>query len=184
MMLMGGPLRVVTVTRHVPLAEVSNRLTRREIAEAIRLTDDALPWLGCRRRRIGVCGLNPHAGEGGDIGREEITTIAPAVRAAQRRGANVAGPIPSDVIFYQAVNGAYDAVISMYHDQGLGPLKMLAFEEGINLTLGLPIVRTSPDHGTAFDIAGKGKANPSSMVAAMRLACELAGKPNPWRSGR
>lgn len=181
MMLMGGPLRVVLATRHVPLAKVPAGLNRNVVAEAIRLTSESLPWLGSRRRRIGVCGLNPHAGEGGDLGREEMDIIGPAIRAAARRGINVAGPVPSDVIFYQAIHGAYDAVVAMYHDQGLGPLKMLAFDKGINLTLGLPIVRTSPDHGTAFDIAGKGVANPGSMVEAIKLAAKLARKKNPWK---
>jgi 4-hydroxythreonine-4-phosphate dehydrogenase len=184
MMLLGGPLRVVIVTRHIPLAEVASKLTRPEISTAITLTGQALPWLGVRKARIGVCGLNPHAGEGGDLGDEESRVIAPAIRAAGKAGFPAQGPIPSDVIFHQAVQGRHDAVVAMYHDQGLAPLKMLAFETGVNLTLGLPIVRTSPDHGTAFDIAGQGIANPSSMVEAIKLAGELAGKRNPWGRGR
>jgi 4-hydroxythreonine-4-phosphate dehydrogenase len=180
MMLMGGALRVVLVTRHLPLAEVPGALTRAEITKAIELTGEALPWLGYRKPRIGVCALNPHAGEGGDLGTEESRLIAPAIKAAIRKGHRAVGPIPSDVIFHQALRGEYDAVVAMYHDQGLGPLKMLAFEKGINITLGLPLVRTSPDHGTAFDIAGKGRANPSSMVEALKLAIRLAHKRNPW----
>ncbi len=181
MMLMDHRLRVALVTRHLPLAAVPAAVTRKAVGEAIALTSDALPWLGARRRRIGVCGLNPHAGEGGDLGREEIEVIAPAIRAARRKGIDALGPLPADTAFHQALHGAYDAVIAMYHDQGLAPLKMLAFDRGINVTLGLPMVRTSPDHGTAFDIAGQGQADPSSMVEALRLALSLARKPNPWR---
>jgi 4-hydroxythreonine-4-phosphate dehydrogenase len=121
-----------------------------------------------------VCGLNPHAGEGGKIGTEELVTIVPAVKQARRRKIDAAGPLSADALFYYAYRGAYDAVVAMYHDQGLAPLKMVAFEQGVNWTLGLPFVRTSPDHGTAYDIAGKGVANPSSMVAAIRLAKQLA----------
>lgn len=182
MMLLGGDLRVLLVTRHMPLARVPGALNRITILEAIRMAHKAMPWLGCRRSSIGVCGLNPHAGDGGVLGREEITIIRPAIHAAQRLGIKVQGPIPSDTIFYQAINKQYDAVVAMYHDQGLGPLKMLAFDTGINLTLGLPIIRTSPDHGTAFDLAGRGKARESSMVAAMKLALQLAAKKNPWAS--
>ncbi|HOW97423.1 MAG TPA: 4-hydroxythreonine-4-phosphate dehydrogenase PdxA [Kiritimatiellia bacterium] len=181
MMLFGGPLRVVLATRHLPLADVARKLKRADVLEAIRITGEALPWLGCRGGRIGVCGLNPHAGDGGAIGREEITVIAPAIRAARREGFNAVGPVPADVIFRQAVRGDFDAVVAMYHDQGLGPLKMLAFETGVNVTLGLPIVRTSPDHGTAFDIAGRGRANPSSIVEAIRQAIALTRRRNPWK---
>jgi len=181
MMLFGGPLRVVLATRHLPLADVARKLKKKDVLEAIRITGEALPWLGCRRARIGVCGLNPHAGDGGAIGREEIDVIAPAIRSARRSGFNVTGPVPADVIFHRAVRGDFDAVVAMYHDQGLGPLKMLAFETGVNVTLGLPIVRTSPDHGTAFDIAGRGRANPSSMIEAVRQAIALAQRRNPWK---
>lgn len=181
MMLFGGPLRVVLVTRHLPLAAVARTLKKEDVLETLRITGEALPWLGCPRARIGVCGLNPHAGDGGAIGREEIEIISPAIRAARRIGLNVTGPVPADVIFHRAVRGEFDAVVAMYHDQGLAPLKMLAFETGVNVTLGLPIVRTSPDHGTAFDIAGQGKANPSSMIEAIRQAIALARRKNPWR---
>lgn len=181
MMLFGGPLRVILVTRHLPLARVAASLTRAEIVDAIRLAGQALPWMGFRRARIGVCALNPHAGDGGALGSEERTVIAPAIRAARRAGLNVAGPLPADAIFYHARRGAYDAVVAMYHDQGLAPLKMLAFDTGVNLTLGLPFVRTSPDHGTAFDIAGRNRADDSSMVEAIRWAARLARRPSPWR---
>ncbi|HBA85668.1 MAG TPA: 4-hydroxythreonine-4-phosphate dehydrogenase PdxA [Verrucomicrobia bacterium] len=181
MMLFGGPLRVVLATRHLPLARVASALNRTEILKVIRLTGQALPWLGCRKARIGVCGLNPHAGDGGALGHEEKDLIAPAIRTARQKGFQAEGPIPADAIFYQAVHGRYDAVIAMYHDQGLAPLKMIAFEQGVNVTLGLPIVRTSPDHGTAFDIAGKNKANPSSMIEAMQWAGRLAQRQNPWK---
>jgi 4-hydroxythreonine-4-phosphate dehydrogenase len=181
MMLFGGALRVVVVTRHIPLAAVPRALTGRAIFDAIDLTARALRWLGLRRARIAVCGLNPHAGEGGEIGREEITVIRPAVQRARRKGFDAVGPLPADTVFHQAARGDYDAVVAMYHDQGLAPLKLLAFDEGVNLTIGLPIVRTSPDHGTAFDIAGKNRANPSSMGEAMRWAVFLSGRKNPWR---
>lgn len=181
MMLFGGPLRVVLVTRHIPIADVPRVLSMGKVLEAIRLASEALPWLGWRRRRVAVCGLNPHAGDGGRIGREEIDIIRPAVRKAQREGLNAVGPIPADTVFHQAVKGQYDAVVAMYHDQGLAPLKMLAFDVGVNVTLGLPIVRTSPDHGTAFDIAGKGLANPQSMTEAIRWAAKLACRKNPWK---
>ncbi|MGD9874105.1 MAG: 4-hydroxythreonine-4-phosphate dehydrogenase PdxA [Kiritimatiellia bacterium] len=181
MMLMGGGLRVILVTRHIPLSRVAKSISKKNILESISMAAEALPWLGCRRARIGVCGLNPHAGDGGAIGTEEKTVILPAVKAAQKMGVNAVGPVAPDAIFYQALRGGYDAVVSMYHDQGLGPLKMLAMDEGINITLGLPIIRTSPDHGTAFDVAGKGIAREGSMVKAIELACSLAGKKNPWR---
>jgi len=180
MMLFGGPLRVVLATRHLPLAEVPRALTPAAVEDAIRITAEALPWLGSRRARVAVCGLNPHAGEGGDLGREEIEVIAPVLRRLRQAGLNVAGPLPGDTVFHQAARGDYDAVVAMYHDQGLAPLKLLAFDRGVNVTLGLPIVRTSPDHGTAFDIAGRGRAQPSSMAEAIRWAIRLAGRRNPW----
>jgi 4-hydroxythreonine-4-phosphate dehydrogenase len=180
MLLVGGPLRVVLATRHVQLAQVPRRLTAAGIVETATLMAEALPWLGVRRGTIGVCALNPHAGDGGTLGDEERRVIAPALRVLQRRGVPVEGPVPADVVFHQAVRGRYAAVLAMYHDQGLAPLKMLAFETGVNITLGLPIVRTSPDHGTAYDIAGRGRANPASLVEAIRLAAELARRPNPW----
>lgn len=182
MMLFGGPLRVVLATRHVPLAEVPRTLTARDLETTIRLTAEALPWLGIPRGRVAVCGLNPHAGEGGDLGREEMDLIAPVIRKLKARGLRIQGPLPGDTVFHQAAHGAYDAVVAMYHDQGLAPLKLLAFDTGVNLTLGLPIVRTSPDHGTAFDLAGQGRARPDSMREALRWALHLAGKKNPWKA--
>ena len=175
MMLFGDRIRVVLATRHLPLRKVADALTADSIVEAVALLARALPWLGFRRARIGVCGLNPHAGDGGALGDEEKKIIAPALARCRRRGFNVAGPIPADVVFHQHLAGTYDAVVAMYHDQGLGPMKMLSFESGVNLTLGLPIVRTSPDHGTAFDIAGSGTADAASLLEAVRMARRLAG---------
>ncbi len=180
MMLMGGGLRVILVTRHIPLRSVPESITSSNILETIEITSEALPWLGCRKGTIGVCGLNPHAGDGGAIGTEDKTIIAPAIRTAKRRRIRVEGPVPPDAIFYQAIHGTFDAVIAMYHDQGLGPLKMLAFDQGINITLGLPIIRTSPDHGTAFNIAGQNKARSESIIEAVRLARTLCQRKNPW----
>lgn len=182
MLLSGGGLRVVLATRHLSLREVSEKLLQQSIEEAIELAAEGLPWLGADSARIGVCGLNPHAGDGGALGDEEHRLITPAIEAARRKGIEVDDVVPADVIFYKALRGKYDAVVAMYHDQGLAPLKMIAFEEGINVTLGLPIVRTSPDHGTAYDIAAGGIANPASIVSAIELANRLARKPNPWAS--
>lgn len=181
MMLFGGPLRVVLATRHVPLAEVPARLTAAVLREQIQLTAEALPWLGAGKSRVAVCGLNPHAGEGGDLGREEIQVIAPVIRALRRKGLRVTGPLPGDTVFHAAAQGAYDAVVAMYHDQGLAPLKLIAFDSGVNVTLGIPVVRTSPDHGTARDIAGANRANPASMIEAIRTAIFLARRGNPWK---
>ena len=141
---------------------------------AIELAAQACRDLKLPRAKIGVCGLNPHAGEGGEFGDEEIRIIAPAVEELHRRGLDVDGPVPADTLFHYAYRGDYDAVVAMYHDQGLGPLKMIGFERGINWTLGLPFIRTSPDHGTAYNIAGQNKANPDSMLAAINLARQLA----------
>jgi 4-hydroxythreonine-4-phosphate dehydrogenase len=167
-------LRVALATTHLPLKLVAPQLRGETVLLAIELAARACRQLDLPRCRIAVCGLNPHAGEGGEIGDEEITLIAPAVQAARRRNLDVAGPLPADTVFYQAYNGQYDAIVAMYHDQGLAPLKMVAFNSGVNWTLGLPFVRTSPDHGTAYDIAGQGAADPSSMRAAIRLAKRLA----------
>jgi 4-hydroxythreonine-4-phosphate dehydrogenase len=172
----GRWLRVALATTHLPLKQVSEHLTRQKIELVIELAAQACRDLGLPRARVAVCGLNPHAGEGGQMGDEEQTTIGPAVRAAQRRQLDVTGPLSADALFHYAYRGDYDAVVAMYHDQGLVPLKMVAFEHGVNWTLGLPFIRTSPDHGTAYDIAGQGKANPSSMLAAIRLAKQLARK--------
>lgn len=170
----GRWLRVALATTHLPIRTVAEHLTAAKVELAIELAARACGELGLARARVAVCGLNPHAGEGGKIGTEEITTITPAVESARRRGLEVVGPMSADALFYNAYRGDYDAVVAMYHDQGLAPLKMVAFEQGVNWTLGLPFIRTSPDHGTAYDIAGQGRANPSSMLAAMRLAKQLA----------
>jgi 4-hydroxythreonine-4-phosphate dehydrogenase len=167
-------LRVALATIHVPIARVASSLKREKIELAIELASQACADLGLPRRRVAVCGLNPHAGEDGKIGDEEITLIRPAVESAQRRGLDVVGPLAADTLFHHAFRGDFDAVVAMYHDQGLVPLKMIAFDTGVNWTLGLPFIRTSPDHGTAYDIAGKGVANPSSTIAALRLAKQLA----------
>jgi 4-hydroxythreonine-4-phosphate dehydrogenase len=176
MMLVGGPLRVALATIHVPLAKVPRLLSKRRITEVIELSHDICKRFGIRRPKIGVAGLNPHAGEGGLLGGEERRIIAPAIRQAVRKGMNATGPWPADTLFHKAYHGEFDAVVAMYHDQGLTPLKMIAFDTGVNLTLGLPFVRTSPDHGTAFDIAGKRIANPASMIAAINLAARLAAR--------
>jgi len=172
----GRWLRVALATTHLPLKLVSERLTAEKIKLAIEQAAQACHELNLPRARIGVCGLNPHAGEGGKMGTEEQTTIGPAIIEMQRRQIDVLGPLSADALFYYAFKGDYDAVVAMYHDQGLAPLKMVAFEQGVNWTLGLPFIRTSPDHGTGYDIAGQGKANPSSMIAAIRLAKQLAQK--------
>lgn len=184
MMLMGGGLRVMLVTRHLPISKVPAALTKKLISEHIELTGEALKLFGLEGGKIGVCGLNPHAGDGGVIGREEIELINPAIRAVRKKGFCVSDAVPADTIFYEALRGDYAAVVAMYHDQGLAPLKMLGFDEGINVTLGLPIIRTSPDHGTAFGIAGKNQASPRSMKNAIALAIEMAGKPNPWKGAK
>jgi 4-hydroxythreonine-4-phosphate dehydrogenase len=170
----GRWLRVALATTHVPITRVAQSLTQEKIELAIELAAKACRDLELPRARVAVCGLNPHAGEGGKIGTEEIETIIPAVEAARARGLDVAGPLAADTLFHYVFRGDYDAVVAMYHDQGLVPLKMIGFESGVNWTLGLPFIRTSPDHGTAYDIAGQGIANPSSMIAAIRLAKRLA----------
>lgn len=167
-------LRVALVTTHISIKQLPLQITPPKIMLAIELAAQSCRDLGLDRARIAVCGLNPHAGEGGQMGDEEITTIAPVVVAAQKKNFNVVGPLSGDTVFYHALRGEFDAVVAMYHDQGLAPLKAVAFDSGINWTLGLPFIRTSPDHGTAYNIAGQGIANPSSMIAALRLAKQLA----------
>ena len=167
-------LRVVLATTHLPLRLVAENLSRAKVELAIELAAQACAELNLPRARIAVCGLNPHAGEGGELGTEETSTIGPAVHAAKRRGLDVSGPFAADALFHRVFKGEFEVVVAMYHDQGLAPLKMVAFETGVNWTLGLPFIRTSPDHGTAYDIAGQGIANPSSMQAAIRLAKQLA----------
>jgi 4-hydroxythreonine-4-phosphate dehydrogenase len=170
----GRWLRVALVTMHLPLRAVADAITQAKVELTIELAAQACRDLALPRARVAVCGLNPHAGEGGKIGSEELTVIAPAVKAAAGRNIDVAGPFAADTLFYYVYRGDYDAVVAMYHDQGLVPLKMIGFERGVNWTLGLPFIRTSPDHGTAYDIAGKGEADPSSMRAAIALAAQLA----------
>jgi len=179
----GRWLRVSLATTHLPVAKVPAALTVSAIAEVVALTAEACGLLGLPRRRVGVCGLNPHAGEGGHLGREEIEVVAPAVARARAAGGDVHGPFAADTLFHQVYRGDYDAVVAMYHDQGLVPLKMVAFDTGVNWTLGLPFVRMSPDHGTAHDIAGKGLADPASMESALRLAATVASTGIPcWRA--
>ena len=175
MMFYAEALRVVLATVHIPLAEVPRALTPERMEDVIALTAAALPRFGHPRARIAVAGLNPHAGEGGLIGGEERSVLRPAIDAARLAGADVHGPYPADTVFLRAVRGEFDAVVACYHDQGLIPVKMAAFGRAVNVTLGLPIIRTSVDHGTAFDIAGQGIADPSSLIEAVRLAARLAG---------
>ncbi len=174
MMLVGGSLRVVLVTRHIPLKDVAKELTEEKVLAAIELAHDAGKYFNIPNPKIVVCGLNPHSGEGGTMGKEEIQTIMPAIKKSKEAGINVSGPYASDTIFYQALKGKHDFIIAMYHDQGLIPLKTLYFDEGVNVTLGLPFIRTSPDHGTAYDIAGKGIANSKSMDEAIKLAVKMS----------
>lgn len=181
MMLLGADdrgrwLRVALATTHVPIKDVASTLNTKSIQTAIELAAEACSQLGLKRQRVGVCGLNPHAGEGGELGTEELTTIAPAIEAARANGIDALGPFAADTLFHQHYRGDFDAVVAMYHDQGLAPMKMVAFDNGVNWTLGLPFVRTSPDHGTAYDLAGRDRANPSSMISAIRLACQIATK--------
>jgi 4-hydroxythreonine-4-phosphate dehydrogenase len=176
MMFYSDPLRVVLATVHVALAEVPKLLTRELMESTIALAARELPRFGFAAPRIAVAGLNPHAGEHGLFGREEELALAPAIAGARARGVDVAGPFPADTVFVRAVRGEFDVVIACYHDQGLIPVKLTAFGRAVNVTLGLPIVRTSVDHGTAFDIAGKGQANASSMIEAVRLAARLGGR--------
>ena len=176
MMLTGGPLRVALVTTHAPLIDVPKLITGRKIMDVIELSNEACRRFGVRRPRIAVAGLNPHAGEGGLLGDEERRIIGPAVKRAAQRGIAVSGPYSADTLFYRAAHGQFDVVVAMYHDQGLAPFKLIAFDNGVNLTLGLPFSRTSPDHGTAPDIAGKGIARPDGMIAAINMAARLAAK--------
>ena len=176
MMMYGEKLSVVLVTIHIPLNAVKNSLTSEKILETIVLTGESLrKRFGIANPRIAVSGLNPHAGEDGLFGNEEADIINPAVRDALKMGFDVEGPIPPDTVYYHAMNGRFDVVVSMYHDQGLIPFKMIHFEDGVNTTLGLPIIRTSVDHGTAYDIAGTGIAEPGSLIAAIKLAARQAG---------
>jgi 4-hydroxythreonine-4-phosphate dehydrogenase len=175
MMLAGPRLRVALVTTHLPLRQVPAALSKERIKRTIEITAQGLKdYWGIQFPRLAVAGLNPHAGEGGLFGAEEQEVIIPAIEACRQKGMTVYGPLPPDSLFFHAAGGRYDAVVSMYHDQGLIPLKLLHFREGVNITLGLPIIRTSVDHGTGYDIAGKGVADPTSLINAILLAAKMA----------
>lgn len=175
MMIIGGPLRIMFVTTHVAIKDLPAHLTQAKIERGIRLAQVALTTLfGIKKPRIGVAALNPHAGEHGLFGDEETRVILPAARVARAQGILASDPLPADTLFGKAAKGQYDGVVAMYHDQGLIPLKLVAFGTCVNLTVGLPIIRTSVDHGTAFDIVGKGIADPSSLLEAVKLAAKIA----------
>jgi 4-hydroxythreonine-4-phosphate dehydrogenase len=174
MMMVYRDLRVIPVTRHLPIKRVSRALTQERIVTALTVVDRSLrEQFHVTNPRIAVCGLNPHAGEGGTLGSEEQETIVPAIRRARRRGIDITGPVAADALFQEARSGTFDAFLAMYHDQGLVPFKMLARRRGVNVTIGLPVVRTSVDHGVAYDIAGRGIATGASLLAAYRLAEKL-----------
>ena len=179
MMFYSRPLRVVLATVHVALSEVPLLITRARLDEVFALTAEGMPRFGFPSPRLAVAGLNPHAGEHGVIGTEDDDVIAPAVEAARAAGIDVRGPFPADTLFVRATRGEFDVVVACYHDQGLVPIKLVAFGQAVNVTLGLPIIRTSVDHGTAFDIAGKGVADPGSMIEAVLLAARLATSADP-----
>lgn len=175
MLMIGDTLKVAFVTSHISLKSVPDVINTDDIVSAIMTTTNGLKkYFSTPNPKVAVCGLNPHSGEAGRFGEEEAKIIVPAIRKANLKGANCIGPEPPDVVFFKARQGDYDAVVAMYHDQGTIPLKLLAFESGVNITLGIPIVRTSPDHGTAFDIAWKGTANPGSMIEAVKTALMMA----------
>ncbi len=175
MMLVGGDLRVVPVTIHIPIADVPRALSRAAVVHAATVTESALRRdFGIAAPRLAVAGLNPHAGESGGLGREDRDIVEPAIAELRANGLDVRGPLAADAMFHEAARRTYDAAICMYHDQALIPLKTIAFERGVNVTLGLPFIRTSPDHGTALDIAGQGKASAESLIAALRLAAAMA----------
>ena len=176
MMFWSEPLKVVLASVHVPLRQVPLMITRTLLDDVIELAHRELPAFGITTPRLALAGLNPHAGEAGLMGEEEQQVLRPAVEAAQARGIRIDGPFPGDTVFVRAIRGEFDAVIANYHDQGLIPVKLLAFGHAVNVTIGLPIIRTSVDHGTAFDIAGRGIADPSSMIEATLLAARLAAR--------
>ena len=173
MMFVGGGLRLILTTIHLALKDVPRHITTATVLKTLRLAHKAMQYFGMENPRIGVAALNPHAGEGRLFGSEEWDEILPAVIKAREEGIHASDPIPADTLFYKARNNYYDVVVAMYHDQGLAPLKMMAFGNAVNVTVGLPIIRTSVDHGTAYDIAGKGCADPSSLLEAVRLAVKL-----------
>ncbi len=174
MMLVNGALRVVHVTTHVSMRDAVFQVTTKQVYDTIQLTASTLRQLGMGDPRIAVAGLNPHAGEGGLFGEEDRREIAPAVEQARQAGINATGPWPPDSVFFRAANGEFDCVVAQYHDQGHIPIKMLGFDTGINVTIGLPILRTSVDHGTAFDIAGKGVVREHSMIECIKVAADLS----------
>jgi 4-hydroxythreonine-4-phosphate dehydrogenase len=174
MMLIAGSLRVIHVTTHVSLRKACDEVTKENVFKKIRLADKSLKEIGIEDPKIAVAGLNPHSGEGGLFGNEEVAEINPAIQLAKKKGINVNGPISPDTVFVRAKKNEFDVIVAMYHDQGHIPIKLEGFEEGVNITIGLPIIRTSVDHGTAFDIAGKGIANPTSLCKAIELAGEIA----------
>ncbi|MFY0685105.1 MAG: 4-hydroxythreonine-4-phosphate dehydrogenase PdxA [Balneola sp.] len=175
MMLVNAGLRVALTTVHIPISEVSSAITKKLIVDKASILNESLKNdFGIAKPKVAVLGLNPHAGDGGIIGKEEINTITPAISTLQEQGIDLEGPFPADGFFGQKRHLKYDAILAMYHDQGLAPFKLISFGKGVNFTAGLPIIRTSPDHGTAFDIAGKGVADPSSFIQAYNLAVELA----------
>jgi len=180
MMFYSDKLMVVLATIHIPLSEVPAALTSEALGTIIRLTAHAMPKFGVAAPRIALAGLNPHAGEHGVIGQEEGRVLRPAVEEWRRNGVDISGPWPGDTVFGRAMSGEFDVVIACYHDQGLIPVKLIAFGEAVNVTLGLPIIRTSVDHGTAFDIAGRGVANPESLIQAVLLGARLATRPASW----
>jgi 4-hydroxythreonine-4-phosphate dehydrogenase len=174
-MFVSGTLKTVVVTRHIPLAEVPSAITETKVFQTIALTQHSLQrYFKIKNPKIAVCGLNPHAGEGGKMGGEEIEKISPAIQKAQSQGIDAQGPFPADTIFAAGIREKYDAIVAMYHDQGIIPPKTLSFSNLVNMTIGLPFIRTSPAHGTAFNIAGKNQADPASMEAAIRLAAQLS----------
>jgi 4-hydroxythreonine-4-phosphate dehydrogenase len=174
MMFVSDPFWIMLVTTHLPLNKVSKAISKKKVLQTIKLANEFLYNIRGKKPKIGVAGLNPHAGEGGIFGSEEKKAIKPAVEEAKKMGINVKGPISPDGIFYLANVGLFDIVIAMYHDQGLIPLKLLSFNKSVNVTVGLPIIRTSVDHGTGFDIAGKGWANPTSLIEAVKVAAHFA----------
>jgi 4-hydroxythreonine-4-phosphate dehydrogenase len=174
MLFVGGGLRVALLTIHRPLRAVAEAISSEEVCRVVRLLDRELPRFGTVSRRIGLCGLNPHAGEGGLFGDEEQRVMAPAVTALRSAGIDVSGPYPADSLFVRAQRGEFDAVVAAFHDQGLIPVKLASFGRAVNVTIGLPFVRTSVDHGTGFDIAARGVADPGSLLEAMKLALQLA----------
>jgi 4-hydroxythreonine-4-phosphate dehydrogenase len=173
MMFAGKKFKVILCTIHIPLKDVPGKINEKLVLKTIRLARTGTAMLGIKEPRIAVAGLNPHAGEAGIMGKEEVKAIIPAIVNAQNEGISVTGPYPPDVIFHKALKKEFDMIVCMYHDQGLIPFKMLDFETGVNATVGLPLIRTSPDHGTAFDIAWQNKANPSSMIEAIKLASRM-----------